>query len=927
MERITRRDHSKVFHLATTAVHEFELREFVGHVMELSDAHFHDGSAVVLADHGVRDAAHPEAPPVTALSVARSAYRYAQGHAAQKLLIAGHAAGDAEAARALSQLRGDAFRSILDGDRALWIATVKDHHVVQDVQRILTWINAAWALDCDPQGVGGTLDDPTRAAITRFKKSYNDEFTKSLPLDDTITAELWGAFFDVYLEVLAVFLGAADVGGLGAFRSALKYVDDGKKSVGCGSNHGLDAVRRAGFARSSSTRVELCFFDPGDVPLRDCHPSPTVCKPEKCEVYNPIMFRWDVLPVTPADPLPKLKITLKYGEIDAIFPKVVANTHTDPGVRQRLQAIGWLYEPLNGANIAQIAQDAWSHFKTELHLASDAAAVAELTTRVKNTIVDQNVLPAKGALGKLRVPGAWCVTPAQMAAGFFGTNGGGQHYTQEKSVWQNNPSLGRVPVVAKVEVQRKGLKPAGGQKVHFQFVVPDALPAGHALAAPALRTTTTTSTNGASVFVMTGSPGKYVADHRALNPAVAGDPLVDNAHSALGGKRGNAVTGTDAATNLLEITTARADFNTTLKLKVGVASARPNAVRVETNEQGEAAAIFMPSWQGGDRYKLRAFVDPIGGQPSDGTDAHKVAEETGTFVIWRILRVSKYLRWAYPAASTAAQQANCGGALDNFDFAGVIASEFKKSWFDVELETDAATRHDITQAEWQSALRYALGRAAPATSQRYDLVTLLPDDDLLDHNDNPGLLRFLTAAAYDAAPKSAPAPAGGWPSASGDAAFWANMGSIFHAVKTEFLHFFTRNALSGLTVVQVGSVSSHGPDGVPGTPGTPFTNSGWGTEYRACYVAFGNAVYSNPAFPYDSNKNTQHEMGHVLYGVHQYTSPAQVNVNAGGGFDGHDYHDLCIMGYMKCSGGFCGRCLMNHAGWDTSKLAANNPGP
>jgi hypothetical protein len=146
-------------------------------------------------------------------------------------------------------------------------------------------------------------------------------------------------------------------------------------------------------------------------------------------------------------------------------------------------------------------------------------------------------------------------------------------------------------------------------------------------------------------------------------------------------------------------------------------------------------------------------------------------------------------------------------------------------------------------------------------------------------------------------------------------------------VKTEFLHFFTRNALSGLTVVQVGSVSSHGPDNVPGAPGTPFTNSGWGTEYRACYVAFGNAVYSNPSFPYDSNKNTQHEMGHVLYGVHQYTSAAQVNVSTGGGFDGHDYHDLCIMGYMKCSGGFCGRCVMNHAGWDTSKLAANSPGP
>ena len=926
MERITRRDHSKLFHLATTAVHEFELRELVGHVMELSDAHFHDGSAVVLADHGTRDAAHPAVMPVTALSVARSAYQHAQSHAAQKLLVTGHALDDAAAPTPLSALRSAAFRAILEGDRALWITSVKDRNVVADVQRILTWINGAWALDCDPQGVGGTIDDPTRLAITRFKKSYNDEFSKSLPLDDVINDDLWGAFFDVYMEVLAVFMGAADATGLGAFRSALKFVDGGKKSVGCGSVHGLDAVRQAGFARTSGTRVELCFFDPGDEPLRDCHPTPTTCRPEKCEVYNPIMFRWDVLPVTPADPLPKLKITLKYGEIDAIFPKVVANTHTDPGVRQRLQAIGWLYEPLNGAGIAQIAQDAWDHFKKELSLASDAAAVAELTNRVKSTILDQNTLPAKGGFGKLRVPGAWCVTPAQLNAGFFGTNGVG-HYTQEKAVWDNNPSLGRVPVVAKVEVQRKGLKPAGGQKVHFQFIEPTALPAGHALAAPALRATTTTATTGGTAFAMTGSPNKYVTDHKALNPPVAGDPFVDNAHSALGGKRGNAVTGTAVATNLLEITTSRPDFNDTLKLRVGTASARPNAVRVETNELGEAAAIFMPSWQGGDRYKLRAFVDPIGGLPSDGTDAHKVCEETGTFVVWRVLRVSKYLRWAYPPASTAAQQAQCGGALDAFDFAGVITSEFKKSWFDVELETDAAARHDITQAEWQSALRYAIPRSAPATSQRYDLPTLLPDTDATGNNDNPGLLRFLTAAQYDAAPKTAPAPAGGWPSAVGDAAFWANMGRIFHAVKTEFLHFFTRNAISGLTVVQVGSVSSHGPDNVPGTPGTPFSNSGWGTEYRACYVAFGNAVYTNPSFPYDSNRNTLHEMGHVLYGVHQYTSTAQVNVSTGGGFDGHDYHDLCIMGYMKCSGGFCGRCVMNHAGWDTSKLVANNPGP
>jgi hypothetical protein len=68
-------------------------------------------------------------------------------------------------------------------------------------------------------------------------------------------------------------------------------------------------------------------------------------------------------------------------------------------------------------------------------------------------------------------------------------------------------------------------------------------------------------------------------------------------------------------------------------------------------------------------------------------------------------------------------------------------------------------------------------------------------------------------------------------------------------------------------------------------------------------------------------------MGHVIYGVHQYTQGAQVNVTTGNPMDGHDYHDLCIMGYMPCSGGFCGRCVASQAGWNTAAIPFNSPGP
>jgi hypothetical protein len=39
----------------------------------------------------------------------------------------------------------------------------------------------------------------------------------------------------------------------------------------------------------------------------------------------------------------------------------------------------------------------------------------------------------------------------------------------------------------------------------------------------------------------------------------------------------------------------------------------------------------------------------------------------------------------------------------------------------------------------------------------------------------------------------------------------------------------------------------------------------------------------------------------------------------------HDWHDLCLMGYLPCRNDFCGYCVLNHAGWDTAAFTINGP--
>ena len=160
------------------------------------------------------------------------------------------------------------------------------------------------------------------------------------------------------------------------------------------------------------------------------------------------------------------------------------------------------------------------------------------------------------------------------------------------------------------------------------------------------------------------------------------------------------------------------------------------------------------------------------------------------------------------------------------------------------------------------------------------------------------------------------------------------MGDIMKAMKDELVLFFTRNAISGLTVIQTPLMTSiESRTSAPVNAGW-WKRSGFGGPYRGCYLTFGRRTYQTPtgvpSFPYDHNRNTMHECGHTLYGPHQFTHPNQIGAAATGSakarLDEHDYTDLCIMGYMTRhpDGDYCGRCMLMLAGWNTHALTANS---
>ena len=403
---------------------------------------------------------------------------------------------------------------------------------------------------------------------------------------------------------------------------------------------------------------------------------------------------------------PEYRISLRLGEIEELFPDA-PNTREGKMARLQILGLYYFplgharsldYTALEG--IAAVPapaavppaqpptlgepakRGAWDHFVNKILGGKDGdAAIQE---RLRTWVVDGGALPPpaedsenpdEANFAKIRIPGCYTFVDSNQV----GVNNDATYpmpfpanfYDVESTFYTDNPILRKIPLVAKVEKRNPataGWEPVKDAWVYFQLAKPYSLPdfdwkrpVNEQLNRPPLRPSTVGGVAGdaAAVAKNNGAGPKLLVDtEEARNPSGLpdDDPQRHNCPQDRGGEsgKGNAADGTNVAGVIFE-TTSYPGFNTVgartkhkaypVAQQANVAGARhQHSVRAQTNEDGEAGVVFMPSRCGGDRYRFRVYLGQSGSFASDGTGPMAVRAETGTLVIWRSIRVSRYIR-------------------------------------------------------------------------------------------------------------------------------------------------------------------------------------------------------------------------------------------------------------------------------------------
>lgn len=616
----------------------------------------------------------------------------------------------------------------------------------------------------------------------------------------------------------------------------------------------------------------------------------------------------------------------------------------------------------------------------------------------------------KGHFAKIRIPGgfsllkSWQATALDLnndtsgSADYAGWTLGKDLYEVETQFREDNPVIGKIPLIAKVEKKEQGQdnwKPIKDAWVYFQLVKPYDLPAFEGarpvtkqLNRPDLRKTTVGPPAAGPAPVC--GPAKYAdieekpTGVRAPDPA---DPQGGNCPQDRGGNQGKGSLndGSDVA-NVVFSTTSMPGFNEAYKVEggnptrpakrthffptaTGVSSSDHglHAVKAKTNDEGEAGVIFTPSRCGGDRYRIRAYVghDTITGPGKDGSGDHAVRVDTGTFVVWRNIRISRYVRQPVnpPAAPLLAEVNNatynittnnrylqCTNARwnSNAAYTGVPTADFNtkvdagavydsipvqwaRAFVEVDIDKGIKLPEEMSQADWQAAREQAWRDA------ELGMTTLAMDLNLHE-------FLHMGTAAINVKNSVVHIPMRTWQAYNalfpGPDPKRINMGAVSGNNRDNIVRLFREYMVPGFFRSLSRNGYTPGYTIIQGGFGCTWqllqnlipNNSGWSLEYRGGAVWGGSDWYPTainappPAGPpwgaYNFTCNSAHELGHVIYRLHAPGNDP--GGSPGGGFD-PDVHDdiaksLCVMSYRTCEGQFCARCLFAFRGWNIKAM-------
>jgi hypothetical protein len=567
-------------------------------------------------------------------------------------------------------------------------------------------------------------------------------------------------------------------------------------------------------------------------------------------------------------------------------------------------------------------------------------------------------------------------------------------YAVEDLFFDDNDALGKIPLIAKVEKkdpEDKKWKPAKDAAVFFQLLPPYDLPdfetktdVHKQFNRPPLRA----STVGPPAQAAGAGPDALTSTEEARNPD-PDDPQNGNCHEDRGGKRGEGSQddGTDVAGHVFSTDEVcgfhkayeAVDGNPVRpalrkaedaaegpyffpKAEASGSGDHKHAVKTKTNKEGEAGVLFTPSRCGGDRYRLRAYVGPdtIKGPGNDGKGMLGIRVDTGTLVLWRSMRVSRYVQQpagtphanllaevnnaTYNITTSNAYLRNCavvdrtgknrgmakgdfsGRGRENKDFDG-IRRNWARAFVEVTVDPKAKLPETMKQSDWQAARQLAMTDAGVGVGNlgmnlNLNVLYCMEAGNPITVNKAIAGIVMRTPDAYNA--HASVTNAQQITNAAGGAHASANANNTIANIETltldyvtaGFARYFSEHGFTpGLVVVQ-------SPMGftwqITGDCGD---FSGIAQAYRACHLWYGAGAYvttlSAAGFPYGFSSNVCHEMGHIMYREHA----------PGGGAGGADAarHDarpgsICVMSYQTCEGQFCARCLFGFRGWDEHQI-------
>jgi peptidoglycan hydrolase-like protein with peptidoglycan-binding domain len=202
----------------------------------------------------------------SALGVMAEALKVAQANPGLFLMIVAH---DASESGGLSGKRAKAMRALLQGDRNEWASGAASAHTSRDIQRLLKWAERDHGFACDPGAIDGIIGPKTKAALRRFRSSFNIEFGAHLVLSAPFGEDDFAAYSDLLDVAIARTLGT-DEAGLERLRASLKVCPE--PTLGCGAAFPGSSIGVAGYG-SSDARIDFVYVEDTSFPSL-CSQSP-----------------------------------------------------------------------------------------------------------------------------------------------------------------------------------------------------------------------------------------------------------------------------------------------------------------------------------------------------------------------------------------------------------------------------------------------------------------------------------------------------------------------------------------------------------------------------------------------------------------------------------------------------------------------------